>query len=133
MPTTLGDSIRLMRRSLLSAIGTVKAIRKVGCETHQRVGDDRTAMPRGSMFGSERWATTMERCKYCGGRLDRPGLFGCRRKPHPKPDTAQKIVAAIESDLRDRRGLRQEFEAIDDDIQDEIRDTWAAIVRKVIR
>ena len=42
------------------------------------------------------------------------------------------IVAAIEKDLRGRRGLRQEFEGIDSDIQDEIRDRWAALVRKFL-
>jgi len=47
-------------------------------------------------------------------------------------DLAQKIVMAIEKDLRDRRGLRQEFERIDKDIQDEIRSEWAKLVREEI-
>lgn len=41
-----------------------------------------------------------------------------------------RIVRLILEDLCDRRGLRQEFEACDKDIQDEIRDTWREIVRK---
>ena len=41
-----------------------------------------------------------------------------------------KIVRLILEDLCDRRGLRQEFESCDQDIQDEIRDTWREIVKK---
>jgi len=42
---------------------------------------------------------------------------------------ATRIVAAIENDLRDRRGLKHEWNAIDADVQDEIRMAWARIVR----
>ena len=73
----------------------------------------------------------MKRCDECGGRLDRPGLFDCE-EPHPQPDTAQRIVDHIENDLRGRKGLRQEFEDIDEDTQDEIRDQWAMLVRYVL-
>ena len=73
----------------------------------------------------------MERCNQCGGRLNRPGLFGCDSN-HPAADTAQRIALSIECDIRDRRGLRQAFERIDDELQDEIRDAWADIVRRVI-
>lgn len=45
-------------------------------------------------------------------------------------DTAAIIVDAIIKDLTDRRGLRQEWDAIDDDIQDEIRNVWIQIVVK---
>ena len=48
-----------------------------------------------------------------------------------KADAAQRIVAAIERDLRNRRGLRQTWEEIDEDQQDVIRDVWARIVRSV--
>jgi hypothetical protein len=44
--------------------------------------------------------------------------------------TAERIVKAIITDFTDRRGLRQEWEQIDADIQQEIRETWLAIVRK---
>lgn len=67
-------------------------------------------------------------CDYCGKRFDRPG---CEDERHVTPDMAQRIVAAIEDDLRDRRGLRQAFESIDDELQVEIRDTWAALVREI--
>jgi hypothetical protein len=42
--------------------------------------------------------------------------------------TAQKIVSAIVEDLSDRRGLRQEWEQIDEEIQAEIKQTWAGII-----
>jgi len=45
-------------------------------------------------------------------------------------DKAVQIVNAILHDLTGRRGLRHEWDGIDDDIQQEIRDTWATIVRK---
>lgn len=70
-----------------------------------------------------------DRCQDCGGRLDRPGLFRCKDKRHPEPDLAERIVRDLERDLRDRRGLRHEFEACEADIQDEIRDAWVQIVQ----
>ena len=45
-------------------------------------------------------------------------------------DKAERIVAAIEYDFTDRRGLRQEWEQIDTEMQAEIRTTWTEIVRK---
>lgn len=39
-----------------------------------------------------------------------------------------KIVDGIIRDLTDRRGLRQEWEQIDDGVRDEIRERWIAIV-----
>jgi len=45
-------------------------------------------------------------------------------------DKAEKIVKALESDLTDRRGLRQEWEQIDDDVKQEIRKMWSDIIRK---
>ena len=44
----------------------------------------------------------------------------------------RKIVDAIIKDLCDRRGLRQEFEQIDADTQEEIRRTWEDIVAKIL-
>jgi trans-2-enoyl-CoA reductase len=43
-------------------------------------------------------------------------------------EQAKRIVDAIISDLTDRRGLRQEWEEIDSDIQNEIREAWTRIV-----
>ena len=75
-----------------------------------------------------------ERCGECGRKLCRPSHPFCEQKDsHAKPDKAQKIVAEIEDDLTDRRGLRQEFEGCDNDTQDEIRDTWAEIIWKHLR
>jgi hypothetical protein len=42
--------------------------------------------------------------------------------------TAEAIVFDIVSDLTDRRGLRQEWDNIDDDIQEEIIKKWVYIV-----
>tara|TARA_R110000824_G_scaffold12226_6_gene53536 strand:- start:5110 stop:5352 length:243 start_codon:yes stop_codon:yes gene_type:complete len=70
-----------------------------------------------------------EVCGYCGRGWDRYADPMCKDKQHREPDTAEKIVQEIENDLSDRRGLRQEFEGCDDDIQWEIRETWADIVR----
>lgn len=42
---------------------------------------------------------------------------------------ATDIVDAILADMTDRRGLRHQWDQIDRDIQQEIRDTWAEIVQ----
>lgn len=47
--------------------------------------------------------------------------------------TNQKINEAVDeivSDLSDRRGLGNEWEAIDEDIQDEIKESWKRILTK---
>lgn len=44
-------------------------------------------------------------------------------------DKAEKIVKEILADLKGRRGFRQEWENIDDDIQDELKSKWIRIVR----
>lgn len=41
-----------------------------------------------------------------------------------------QAVHGILDDLTDRRGLRQEWEQIDDEIQDEIREEWVEIVSR---
>ena len=48
------------------------------------------------------------------------------------PSTA-RIVEAIIADLSDRRGLRQEWEQIDSDVQDEIRYVWGIIIEKLVK
>lgn len=45
---------------------------------------------------------------------------------------ARDAVKQIIDDMTDRRGLRQEWDAIDDDIQKEIRETWQKIVHEAI-
>jgi hypothetical protein len=42
---------------------------------------------------------------------------------------ATDIVDAILADMTDRRGLRHEWDQIDDDIKQEIKTTWAEIVQ----
>lgn len=46
------------------------------------------------------------------------------------PEQAEKIVDAIVDDLTGRRGLRQEWEGIDEDIQQEIKAEWRELVLK---
>ena len=46
---------------------------------------------------------------------------------------AERIVSRIEADLTDRRGLRQLWEELDADIQQEIRETWQDIVEQEMR
>jgi hypothetical protein len=41
---------------------------------------------------------------------------------------AERVVAAIIYDLSDRRGLSHEWETIDDDIREQIIETWTKIV-----
>jgi hypothetical protein len=71
---------------------------------------------------------SVKNCDHCDGRVDRPGLHGCAVGGHPDPDLAQRIVAAIERDMDDRRGMG--LGSFDEDIRVEIRDRWAEIVRK---
>jgi hypothetical protein len=52
------------------------------------------------------------------------------RKEAETPDLADRIVKAFADDFTDRRGLRQEWEQIDEETQAEIRTTWTKIVRK---
>jgi hypothetical protein len=45
---------------------------------------------------------------------------------------ASEIVNALIDDLKDRRGLRQEWDRIDDDIREEIRERWQEIAAGMI-
>jgi hypothetical protein len=45
------------------------------------------------------------------------------------PPREKKILFDIVRDFTDRRGLRQEWEQIDDDIQEEILSTWLGIIK----
>lgn len=42
---------------------------------------------------------------------------------------SKKILFEILADFTDRRGLRQEWEQIDDDVQDEILSAWLKIIQ----
>lgn len=46
------------------------------------------------------------------------------------PTLAERIVASIKDDFTDRRGLRQEWDQIDEGIQAEIVATWVELVEK---
>lgn len=45
-------------------------------------------------------------------------------------DRAKKIVDAIIDDLSDRKGIKHEWNMIDDDVKAEIRQCWADIIMK---
>lgn len=47
----------------------------------------------------------------------------------PRP-IADRMVDEIVADMSDRRGLKREWNAIDDDTKKEIRSTWAAIIER---
>jgi len=46
--------------------------------------------------------------------------------------TAEIIVDKIVDDLSDRRGIGQEWDQIETDIKNEIKETWCNIVDKVL-
>lgn len=46
----------------------------------------------------------------------------------PAKVLAQRIITKIVNDLTDRRGLRQEWDQIDEDIKEEILEKWRKIV-----
>jgi trans-2-enoyl-CoA reductase len=48
------------------------------------------------------------------------------------PEIASEIVQKIIGNLTDRRGLRQAWDEIDEDIQTEIAETWQGIVKDVL-
>jgi hypothetical protein len=49
-----------------------------------------------------------------------------------KKDIANIMVNRIVADLTDRRGLRQEWEAIDSEVQSEIEETWMKIIETTL-
>jgi hypothetical protein len=51
-------------------------------------------------------------------------------KRKQKKDWADKAVDKIIYDLSDRRGLRQEWDQIDDEIKCEIKAIWTKIIRR---
>ncbi len=70
-------------------------------------------------------------CGYCERSFDKPSI-GCKFEPkHREPDFAQKVAHAIEEDLCGRSGM--DWGEIDDEVQDDIRNSWAEIVREQIR
>lgn len=51
-------------------------------------------------------------------------------KGEKHPDKAKNILFAIVNDFTDRRGLRHEWEQIDNDIQNEVLVEWLGIIEK---
>ena len=71
-----------------------------------------------------------ERCEECGGRFDRPGLYGCT-DGHVTPTPAQRIVQIVEHECNSRRGLH--WSSVDEgDILDELRDTLADKIARAL-
>lgn len=70
-------------------------------------------------------------CDWCQRSFSRPvwEYQQCHPK-HVKPTLAQQIVMDIENDLSDRYGLKHEWGQVEPRIQDDIRDTWAAIIER---
>ena len=72
-------------------------------------------------------------CPECNRPFSRATNKYCDRKSeHKEPDLADLIVNDIEHELTGRRGVGHEFEGCDPDVQQEMRDAWADIVRKRI-
>ncbi len=67
-------------------------------------------------------------CPDCGWPLEKPSIISCDNAAHPQPSRSESIVIDIIEDLSDRRGLRQEFQGCDTEIQAEIFDAWRDIV-----
>jgi len=64
------------------------------------------------------------------GLKDRYYDYILKEKTDSEFTVQEKIVFSIMSDFTDRRGLRQEWEQIDDEIQNEIIETWINIVKE---
>lgn len=48
------------------------------------------------------------------------------------PKLATKIMNAILDDVTDRKGWRHEWDDFDEDVQQEIRETWIAIIDDIL-
>jgi len=46
---------------------------------------------------------------------------------------SKQIFEVVERDLRDRRGIRQEWDMVDEDIQEEIRESNEEKIKEVIQ
>ena len=63
-------------------------------------------------------------CVYC---LQENNLV-----PYRKPVFVRAIVDKLFDDMNDRGGIRQALEQIDEDILEEIKDTWCKIIKEEI-
>lgn len=74
-----------------------------------------------------------ERCTSCDRLLSFMAHRVCQEKDkHVTPTLAMRVVDEIEWDLRDRRGIRHEWDNVDEDVQDEILTTLTAKVDAVL-
>ena len=64
-----------------------------------------------------------------GEVVDRP--LESRKETHVSKK-AEELVDAIVTDLTDRRGLRQAWDSIDEDVKLEIRQSWAKIIVEIL-
>lgn len=55
-------------------------------------------------------------------------IFNDQQNNHVITKNVERLVDAILYDLTDRRGFRQEWDQVDDDIKDEIKQTWTGII-----
>jgi hypothetical protein len=54
------------------------------------------------------------------------------KREEPPTDPAEKILFAVMADITGRHGLRQEWDQIDDDVQEELLQTNLENIRKVM-
>ena len=59
--------------------------------------------------------------------------FVLKTNPNEEFSVEEKIVFSILQDFTDRGGLSNEWEQIDDDIQEEIIETWLEIVKNNLK
>lgn len=70
-------------------------------------------------------------CDGCNRPFIRSTGKGCpRQAEHKVPDLADIIVEDVEYELCGRKGIGNVFEGCDLETQQEMRDSWAALVRK---
>ena len=70
--------------------------------------------------------------KLAGQKVEGRDVQADLRRIADKLENPGAIVDRILADLTDRRGLRQEWEQIDPDVQDEIKQAWIEIVKEEI-
>jgi len=67
-------------------------------------------------------------CEEAMNRLNKQG----ERMTNKMPVVGKRIVEAVIADFTDRRGLRQEWENIDKDIQNEIQEAWLKKINLIL-
>jgi hypothetical protein len=69
-------------------------------------------------------------CEDCEGYTNLPGLHHCGNPCHPALTLAREIVAALEADLNDRRGMH--VSSLDDATASELRGTWERVICSIL-